>query len=59
MFKKIPYVLSLLIQNSDSGSAIDVLQFHKKLLMEEKYEVGFVLFSALDGEKTKNHLNGD
>ena len=44
------------MQNADARACLEVLKFHKKVFLEEKYEVGFVLFTAVDGEKTKNHL---
>ena len=44
------------MQNADASACLEVLKFHKKVFLEEKYEVGFVLFTAVDGEKTKNQL---
>jgi len=44
------------MQNADASACLEVLKFHKKVFLEEKYEVGFVLFTAFDGEKTKNQL---
>lgn len=59
LFKKIPNVISLLINNGEAGACIDLLKFHKKLFKEDKYEPSFVLFTAIDGEKTRSQLTPD
>jgi hypothetical protein len=49
-------VLSLLIQNSEAAVITDLLKFHNKLLNEDKHELSYVLFTAIDGEKTRKQL---